>query len=89
MKIKIELFGAARDFSEEDYLELTIPENITIKEVRNNLMNYIQNKYPDNSNYIEIVKNSAFANDQDIIVQDNYKLSTEKKLCIIPPVGGG
>ncbi len=48
MKIKIELFGAARDFSEEDYLELTIPENITIKEVRNNLMNYIQNKYPDN-----------------------------------------
>lgn len=89
MKIKIELFGAARDFSEEDYLELTIPENITIKEVRNNLMNYIQNKYPDNSNYIEIVKNSAFANDQDVIVQDNYKLSTEKKLCIIPPVGGG
>ena len=89
MKIKIELFGAARDFSEENYLELTIPENITIKEVRNNLMNYIQNKYPDNSNYLEIVKNSAFANDQDVIVQDNYKLSTEKKLCIIPPVGGG
>ena len=89
MKIKIELFGAARDFSEEDYLELTISENITIKEVRNNLMNYIQNKYPDNSNYIEIIKNSAFANDQDVIVQDNYKLSTEKKLCIIPPVGGG
>ena len=89
MKIKIELFGAARDFSEEDHLELTIPDNITIKEVRNNLMNYIQNKYPDNSNYLEIVKNSAFANDQDVIVQDNYKLSTEKKLCIIPPVGGG
>ena len=89
MKIKIELFGAARDFSEEDHLELTIPDNITIKEVRNNLMNYIQNKYPDNSNYIEIIKNSAFANDQDVIVQDNYKLSTEKKLCIIPPVGGG
>ena len=89
MKIKIELFGAARDFSEEDHLELTIPDNITIKEVRNNLMNYIQNKYPDNSNYIEIVKNSAFANDHDVIVQDNYKLSTEKKLCIIPPVGGG
>ena len=89
MKIKIELFGAARDFSEEDYLELTISENITIKEVRNNLMNYIQNKYPDNSNYLEIVKNSAFANDQDVIVQDNYKLSKEKKLCIIPPVGGG
>ena len=89
MKIKIELFGAARDFSEEDYLELTISENITIKEVRNNLMNYIQNKYHDNLNYLEIVKNSAFANDQDVIVQDNYKLSKEKKLCIIPPVGGG
>ena len=62
MKIKIELFGAARAFSVEDYLEFTIPENMAIKEVRNTLMNYIQNKYPDNSNYIEIVKNSAFAN---------------------------
>ena len=89
MKIKIELFGAARDFSKEDFLELTLPEITSIKEVRENLADFIQSKYPDNKNFIEIVKRSAFANEQNEIVHDDYKLSNQSKLCIIPPVGGG
>jgi len=89
MKIKIELFGAARDFSKEDFLELTLPEITSVKEVRENLADFIQSKYPDNKNFIEIVKRSAFANEQNEIVHDDYKLSNQSKLCIIPPVGGG
>jgi molybdopterin converting factor small subunit len=89
MKIKIELFGAARDFSKEDFLELTLPEITSIKEVRENLADFIQSKYPDNKNFLEIVKRSAFANEQNEIVHDDYKLSNQSKLCIIPPVGGG
>jgi len=89
MKIKIELFGAARDFSKEDFLELTLPEITSIKEVRENLADFIQSKYPDNKNFLEIVKRSAFANEQNEIVHDDYKLSDQSKLCIIPPVGGG
>jgi len=89
MKIKIELFGAARDFSKEDFLELTLPEITSVKEVRENLADFIQSKYPDNKNFLEIVKRSAFANEQNEIVHDDYKLSDQSKLCIIPPVGGG
>ena len=89
MKIKIELFGSARDFSKEDFLELTLPEITSIKEVRENLADFIQSKYPDNKNFLEIVKRSAFANEQNEIVHDDYKLSNQSKLCIIPPVGGG
>jgi molybdopterin synthase sulfur carrier subunit len=89
MKIKIELFGAARDFSKQDYLELTVPESTSIKEVRENLMDFIQAKYPENKNYLEIVKRSAFANEHNEIVQDHYQISANSKLCIIPPVGGG
>ena len=89
MKIKIELFGAARDFSKEDFLELMLPEITSIKEVRENLADFIQSKYPDNKNFLEIVKRSAFANEQNEIVHDDYKLSDQSKLCIIPPVGGG
>jgi len=89
MKIKIELFGAARDFSKEDFVELTLPEITSIKEVRENLADFIQSKYPDNKNFLEIVKRSAFANEQNEIVHDDYKLSNQSKLCIIPPVGGG
>lgn len=89
MKIKIELFGDARDFSDQDYLEITLPELSSIKEVRENLIDFIKNKYPDNKNYLEIVKCSAFANEYNEIVQEHYHLSTHSKLSIIPPVGGG
>ena len=89
MKIKIELFGAARDFSDQDYLELTLPELSSIKEVRKNLIDFIEAKYPENKNYLEIIKRSAFANEHNEIVQEQYQLSAHSKLCIIPPVGGG
>ena len=89
MKIKIELFGDARNFSDQDYLEITLPELSSIKEVRENLMDLVKNKYPDNKNYLEIVKCSAFANENNEIVQEHYHLSAHTKLSIIPPVGGG
>ena len=89
MKITIELFGAARDFSDQDYLELTLPELSSIKEVRKNLIDFIEAKYPENKNYLEIVKRSAFANEHNEIVQEQQRLSAHSKLCIIPPVGGG
>lgn len=89
MKIKIELFGDARDFSDQDYLEITLPELSSIKEVRENLIDFIKNKYPDSKNYLEIVKCSAFANEHNEIVQEHCQLSTHSKLSIIPPVGGG
>ena len=89
MKIKIELFGDARNFSDQDYLEITLPELSSIKEVRENLMDLVKNKYPDNKNYLEIVKCSAFANEHNEIVQEHHHLSTHTKLSIIPPVGGG
>ena len=52
-------------------------------------MHSLKNKYPDNKNYLEIVKCSAFANEHNEIVQEHYHLSTHSKLSIIPPVGGG
>ena len=34
MKIKLELFGASRDFSKDDYLELEINEKSSIKDLK-------------------------------------------------------
>ena len=34
MKIKLELFGASRDFSNKDYLEFIIKEQLEIKDFR-------------------------------------------------------
>ena len=35
MKIKLELFGASRDFSEKDHLELEIQDKASVDDLRN------------------------------------------------------
>jgi|TARA_B110000971_G_C19915712_1_gene456717 molybdopterin synthase sulfur carrier subunit len=89
MKIKIELFGAAKDFSDEGYLEIELLKKTNIKELKEKLIELLKDRYPENMNYSKIVETSAFCNENDQIVQENYLISEEQKLCIIPPVGGG
>ena len=89
MKIKIELFGAARDFADVNILELTIENQTNIKGIRENLLNWLKKKHPNNVNYSNIVNNSAFCNENNEIIHDDYLVSKEQKLCIIPPIGGG
>jgi len=38
MKVKLELFGASRDFSNKDYLEFNIKEKIEIKDLRREII---------------------------------------------------
>ena len=89
MKIKIELFGAARDFANDNILELKIENQTNIKGIRENLLQWLQKKHPNNSTYSNIVKNSAFSDENNEIVHDDYLVSKEQKLSIIPPIGGG
>ena len=44
MKIKLELFGASRDFSNKDYLEFDIKQKIEIKDFRKEIINYLDKK---------------------------------------------
>ena len=89
MKIKIELFGAARDFANDNILELKIENQTDIKGIRENLLEWVKKEHPNNNNYSNIVKNSAFCNEKNEIVHDDYLVSKEQKLSIIPPIGGG
>ena len=38
MKIKIELYGASRDFSNQSYLDFEVDKSSTIKDIRNKLI---------------------------------------------------
>ncbi len=89
MKIKVELFGASRDFSKNNILELDINNNSTIKDIRHEIINYLKKKFDGNQNYIKIVNSSAFCSEKDNIVSDNYKITENEKIGIIPPIGGG
>ena len=89
MKIKLELFGASRDFSNKDYLEFNIKEQIEIKDFRKEIIDYLDKNFKGNGNFITIVKTSAFCSEDNNIINDNFKITKDQKIGIIPPIGGG
>ena len=89
MNIKIELFGAARDFRKQNILELNIENNSSLKDIRAKMIEYIKKNFDNNENYIKIINSSAFSSKENIIISDNYKITNNEKIAIIPPIGGG
>ena len=89
MKIKLELFGASRDLSNKEYLELNNKENISIKDLRKKIINYVDEKFKGNENYKKIIETSAFCSEDNNIISDSYQITKDQKIGIIPPIGGG
>ncbi len=89
MKIKLELFGSSRDFSEKDHLELEVSNKASIQDLRNEIIQYLSKKFKGNKNFVNIVKSSAFCSENHEIISDNYKITKNQKIGIIPPIGGG
>ena len=46
-------------------------------------------RFNGNESYKKIVNSSAFCSGDDSIVSDNYKITNNEKIAIIPPIGGG
>ena len=89
MNVKIELFGAARDFSKQNILELNVGNNSSLKDIRAKMIEYINKNFGNNENYIKIINSSVFSSKENIIISDNYKITNNEKIAIIPPIGGG
>ena len=89
MKIKLELFGARRDFSDNDHLEIDVQDKASIDDLRNEIIKYIDKNFSGNESFIKVVKSSAFCSVNNQIISDNYKITKDQKIGIIPPIGGG
>ena len=89
MKIKIELFGASRDLSNKDFLELNLKNKSSIKDLRETIIHYVDQKFKGNENLKKIIETSAFCSEDNNIVSDNYQITKDQKIGIIPPIGGG
>ena len=89
MKIKLELFGASREFSEKDYLEFNLKEKSSINDLRNEILSFIDKNFKGNNNFKKLVESSKFCSEENNIVADNYKITKDQKIGIIPPIGGG
>jgi len=89
MKIKLELFGASRDFSNKDHLEFDIQNNLKIKDFRKEIINYLDENFKGNKMFKKIVESSSFCSEDNNIIKDDYKITKDQKIGIIPPIGGG
>ena len=55
MIIKLELFGASRDFSDKDFIEFNIEEKSSIKDLRKKIINYVNDKFKGNESFKKII----------------------------------
>ena len=65
MKIKLELFGASRDFSNKDHLELSVKDQASIYDLRNEIIKYLDINFKGNENFIKVVRSSAFCSENN------------------------
>jgi molybdopterin synthase sulfur carrier subunit len=89
VKIKLELFGASRDFSDNDHLDIEVQDKASVEDLRNEIIKFIDKNFSGNENFIKVVKSSAFCSENNEIISDNYKITKNQKIGIIPPIGGG
>ena len=89
MKVKLELFGVSRDLSDKNFLEFIIEKKISIKDLKKKIINYVDENFKGNENYKKIIETSAFCSEENTIISENYKITKDQKIGIIPPIGGG
>ena len=89
MKVKLELFGASRDLSDKEFLEFNIEKKISIKDLKKKIINYVDEKFKGNENYKKIIETSSFCSEDNNVISENYKITKDQKIGIIPPIGGG
>ena len=89
MKVKLELYGASRDLSDKNFLEFIIEKKISIKDLKKKIINYVDENFKGNENYKKIIETSAFCSEENTIISENYKITKDQKIGIIPPIGGG
>ena len=88
MKIQLKLYGSSKILSDKDTLNVQLPNNSSIKNLREILTKIISKKY-SKSNLNNLPKTAAFFSERDEVISDSYKLSDKEFISIIPPIGGG
>ena len=88
MEIQLKLYGSSKQLSDNEVLQLELPENSNIQNLRDCLNKLVSEKKLK-SNLGDLSKTAAFFSDKDEVVSDKYKLKNKELISVIPPIGGG
>jgi len=88
MEIQLRLYGSSKILSDKDTLNIQLPNNSSIKKLRDVLTKIISEKYLK-SNLKNLPNTAAFFSEKNEVINDDYKLRDKEFISIIPPIGGG
>ena len=89
MKVTVELYGATKDLSKNNFLEFDLKKNSSIKDIKIQILNLIEKSFEGNQNLKKLIEVSAFCSDKDEIISENYKINKNIDLTIStakPPI---
>lgn len=85
--IRLQLFGAMRQFFDHRELSIKLPINARVSDLRSHLKVISQN-HASHQKMLEIISSSAFADDKSVL-KENDQINPRNSLAILPPVCGG
>mgnify|MGYP000928310504 FL=1 len=88
MEIQLKLYGSSKILNDQDILNVQLPNNSNIQNLRDILTKIISEKY-SKSNLNNLPRTAAFFSEKDEVISDSYKLRDKEFISIIPPIGGG
>ena len=81
MKIRIALFAAAKELVGSNFVDLSLPEPATVRDLKHALVD----SYPD---LVSLISKSVFSVDHEY-ANDEQVLCGGSEVGLIPPVSGG
>ena len=88
MEIQLKLYGSSKILNDQDILNVQLPNNSNIQNLRDILTKIISEKY-SKSNLNNLPRTAAFFSEKDEVISDSYKLRDKEFISIIPRIGGG
>ena len=88
MEIQLKLYGSSKQLSDNEVLQLELPENSNIQNLRDCLNKLVSEKKLK-SNLGDLSKTAAFFSEENEVVNDKYRLKNKELISVIPPIGGG
>jgi len=86
MKIEVRLFGAFRDYDPAALVQLELPDDARVADVRAALEAHGRAHWPGFQP--ELLRRSALASDTAVL-RDHETLPRDGRMAVLPPVSGG
>ena len=68
IKVTIELYGATKDLSNENFIEIKIKKNSSIKDIKLQLLKFVEKNFNGNENLKKLVQSSNFCSNKYKII---------------------